>query len=254
MKFLNELISAAGFAARSIEIKLGLLVISVGCGLISFQLTQVFGLSLAVTALSLLFFLEGLRLMGNNRQRNLKLAWPTVFDSMAQAASSGIGLEAQVEKLASAAPLALRGSFIALHQRLTQGVELERALSDFGEQQANRFADLFAKIALLSVFFSQSGQNQTWKYLANRTRSESATLGLLLAKQSWTVGTAKLALLAPWLIALVLMQLGQNKAAFQSPVGSAVLITGLTISLFAYFWVNQLGKIKLPARTLNAAS
>ena len=71
MKFLNELISAAGFAARSIEIKLGLLGISVGCGLISFQLTQVFGLSLAVTALSLLFFLEGLRLMGNNRQRNL---------------------------------------------------------------------------------------------------------------------------------------------------------------------------------------
>lgn len=252
MKFLDDLISQAGFATKPLEIKIAIALMSLLIGLVAHGLTKVFGLGLAAFALSTLFLLESLRMLGGNRQRNLQLAWPTVFDSMSQAVSSGISFESQVERLAASAPLAIRPSFITLHHRILSGVENERAILEFSEQQANRFGDLFAKISLLGLIFGQSGQNQTWKYLASRTRTETATLGLLLAKQNWTVGTAKLALLAPWLIAILLMQLGENKEAFQSPSGSAVLLTGLAVSLFAYFWVNQLGKIKLPVRTLNA--
>jgi tight adherence protein B len=146
----------------------------------------------------------------------------------------------------------LRAAFTQLVTALEGGQSLEGALGTFQAKLSNRSADLFTLLILLSSGFGVTGQNQIWKELSVRTRQEQATLGLILAKQNWTIGTAKLALLAPWLIAALLMQQGQNRSAFENPTGSAILLTGLLLSLFAYFLVNQLGAIRQTPRVLYA--
>jgi tight adherence protein B len=74
----------------------------------------------------------------------------------------------------------------------------------------------------------------------------------VLAKQGWVSGSAKVALLAPWLIALVLIQVPQNKVAFASELGAVILVLGLGLSLVAYSLVNRMGKLPMPGRLFYA--
>jgi hypothetical protein len=74
----------------------------------------------------------------------------------------------------------------------------------------------------------------TYQRAAVQVRKEQGEISQLQAKQGWVSSSAKLALLAPWLVALVLVQLPQNKAAFATELGAAILILGLVIVL-AFF-------------------
>jgi tight adherence protein B len=95
--------------------------------------------------------------------------------------------------------------------------------------------------------------SQTWQQAATQLRQEQALLGQVLAKQGWVSGSAKVALVAPWLIALVLIQLPQNKAAFASELGAVVLVFGLLLSGVAYALVNRMGALSLPGRIFHGA-
>ena len=76
--------------------------------------------------------------------------------------------------------------------------------------------------------------------------------GEVIAKQGWVLGSAKVALAAPWLVAFLLVRLEQNRAAFETTLGAMVLITGLLLSVLAYVAVNKLGSLTLPGRIFNA--
>ena len=76
--------------------------------------------------------------------------------------------------------------------------------------------------------------------------------GEVIAKQGWVLGSAKVALGAPWLVAFLLVRLEQNRAAFETGLGVLVLLTGLLLSLLAYVAVNKLGSLTLPGRIFNA--
>jgi tight adherence protein B len=79
-------------------------------------------------------------------------------------------------------------------------------------------------------------------------------MGEVMAKQGWVLGSAKVALIAPWLIAFVLLRLEQNREAYASELGALVLFFGLFLSLVAYALVNKLGKLRVPERVFYAAN
>jgi hypothetical protein len=53
------------------------------------------------------------------------------------------------------------------------------------------------------------------------------------------------------LVAVILIQLPQNKLAFATELGALVLVLGLALSVIAYALVNRLGRLPLPGRVLN---
>jgi tight adherence protein B len=118
---------------------------------------------------------------------------------------------------------------------------------------ANRHADLLALLIELDSELGGHGMSITYQRAALQVRKEQGELSQLQAKQGWVSSSAKLALLAPWLVALVLVQLPQNKAAFATELGAVILILGLALSLVAYALVNRLGRLPLPGRVLNGA-
>jgi tight adherence protein B len=201
--------------------------------------------------LGLAISLEVLRLRGEARQRALDASWPQVFDTFQSGAISGIGFREQLEYLASQGPMALRGEFLGLLQRYDEGCEMDQLMPLMRQRFANRHADLLALLIELDSELGGQGMSITYQRAAVQVRKEQGELSQLQAKQGWVSSSAKLALLAPWLVALVLVQLPQNKAAFATELGSLILILGLALSLVAYALVNRLGRLPLPGRVLN---
>lgn len=244
MKFYRNLLQRAGLVAKKGQITAMVLSATSLVYAVTITWTKIHGFALSVAILTMLFCLEGLRLVGNSRQERLLKSYPALFDSMAQSLSSGTSIEQQIQHLSKAGPVELRREFQKVFRRIESGESIAVAIDSFRASAANRFADLFCETVLISLESGLSGQRENWRLLASRTRAEQGTTSLVLAKQDWVLGSAKVALLSPWLIAALLIQLPQNKEAFATESGSAVLVIGLALSVFAYFLVNQLGTLK----------
>jgi tight adherence protein B len=253
MKFYRDLLSAAGLSQRSRDVGVVLLSASGIVFVLLASTTSVLGLAFCVAILVLAAGIEVIRVLANSRQAGLDQLWPQVFDSFQNASQSGIPLGEQLEYLGESGPLRLRDHFKELGNQLDRGVDLAEALAEFRLRLGSRHADFLALLLELSSELGDHGMSQTWQQAATQLRQEQALLGQVLAKQGWVSGSAKVALVAPWLIALVLIQLPQNKAAFASELGAVVLVFGLLLSGVAYALVNRMGALSLPGRIFHGA-
>jgi len=190
---------------------------------------------------------------GLERRRHQRLAklWPQVFDSFYSAQAAGIELSEQLVELAQRGPLPLRRAFGRLGEDLGQ-LSLADALERFTAGLNSREADLLATLLTLGSELGGVGQRQAWRTASDHLRQSLRLHGEVVAKQSWVVGSAKVALLAPWVIALLLMQLQSNRAAFATSAGTLVLLGGLMLSLLGYFLVSTMGRLPIQPRVFYA--
>ena len=251
MRFYRELLEAAGFGSKSKEVTALLAGSTLIFSVIIWGITSVPGLALCLSVLFLAAGIEVIRVRGSSRQAAFDRLWPQVFDSFQNAALSGIPLSEQLEYLAESGPERLRQKFGQLGRDLDLGKDIQQALQEFKQSIGSRHADFLALLVELSSELGGHGMSQTWEQAAKELREEQALLGQVLAKQGWVSGSAKIALVAPWLIALVLIQLPQNKVAFASELGALVLLFGLALSIVAYTLVNKLGSLTLPGRIFH---
>lgn len=248
MKLYKDLLQRAGLVSKMGQITATVFGATFIVYALAFAWTKITGFALSLALLTMLFCLEALRLFGNGRQERLLKSYPALFDSMAQSLSSGTSIEQQIQQLSKAGPIELRREFNKVALRLESGESVASAIDSFRTSAANRFADIYCEVVLISLESGLSGQRENWRVIASRTRAEQGTTSLVLAKQDWVLGSAKVALLSPWLIAALLIQLPQNKEVFATEAGSAVLVVGLALSVFAYFLVNKLGTLKAQPR------
>lgn len=248
---IRNLLESSGLAHRSAE----LVTIALGSALLVgtavFIGTRIPGLALCLTVMSLVVWLEVLRAAASRRQRRLDSIWPVVFDSLRSGAQSGMPIGEQLEYLALEGPEELREQFGLLLKEIERGEDTEVALEHFKNRIGSRSADFLAIVLLLVEEVGGRGEADNWEQAARDIRQEQAVIAQVRAKQGWVLGSAKIALLAPWLICLLLLNLEQNRMAFSTYQGSLVLVMGLLLSLFAYFLTNVLGRIRLPERVFN---
>jgi len=211
----------------------------------------VWGVSIAAVVLSLGVSLEFAGGLQRRRQQRLARLWPQVFDSFYSAQAAGIELSEQLLELAQRGPLPLRRAFGRLVEDLGQ-LSLADALERFTAGLQSREADLLATLLTLSSELGGVGQRQAWRAASEHLRQSLRLHGEVVAKQSWVVGSAKVALLAPWVIALLLMQLQSNRAAFATSAGTLVLLGGLMLSLLGYFLVSTMGRLPIQPRVFYA--
>ncbi len=253
MQFYRELIEATGFHSRSKEVAACLGGLTLISGSLIWLLTGVVGLAICISALALAAGIEILRVRASSRQTAFERLWPTVFDSFQNAALSGIPIGEQLEYLAQSGPSPLKLHFAQLGKDLDHGVDVQIALESFKRGIGSRHADFLALLIALSTELGGHGMAQTWEQAAKELRDEQALIGQVMAKQGWVSGSAKIALIAPWLIALILIQLPQNKQAFAHELGALVLLFGLLLSVVAYALVNKLGALSFPGRIFHGA-
>jgi tight adherence protein B len=251
VRFYSELLARAGWWERKTEITLASCAIGIASALLGYAATGVWGLALCISLLGFAIALEVLRLRGEARQRNFDASWPQVFDTFQSGAISGVVFREQLDYLANQGPTALRVELLGLLQLYDEGFEIDQLMPIMRKRFANRHADLLALLIELDSELGGQGMSITYQRAAVQVRKEQGELSQLQAKQGWVSSSAKLALLAPWLVALVLVQLPQNREAFATEMGALILILGLALSLVAYALVNRLGRLPLPGRVLN---
>ena len=212
---------------------------------------EVLGLTLFSALATLGASLEALRVRAKQRSDQLAKLWPEVLDSLHSAASSGFGIVDSLEEVARSGPLRIRPVFQELVERIDSGLGMDPCLdwfkSQLGQIQADRFVELIRIV-------SQSGGVG---YLASlrdqalRTRSEIALWAELDSKQGWVTGTAKLAIIAPWIVVATLAARAENIEIYNTLEGTGVLVIGLLVSLIAYRFVGLLGSLSKPTRVLT---
>ncbi|NBU22765.1 MAG: hypothetical protein EBS38_02475 [Actinobacteria bacterium] len=253
MRFYRDLIEAAGLSKLKNELSVAVTIALVITSLALSFVTSVPALAVCIAILLTAAFLEILRVIASSRAAAFERLWPQVFDSFQNASQASISLSEQLEYLATNGPERLRNQFAKLAFEIQQGGEIAPALAKFQSSIGSRQADFLALLIELSSELGSNSMAETWGRAASELRSEQALFGQVMAKQGWVLGSAKISLAAPWLIALVLIQLEQNKQAFASELGAVVLVLGLALSAAAYFFVNKLAKLTMPQRIFYAA-
>ena len=254
MRLFDSLLQAAGLFPKRREITTVALFAIALAGLLSYFATGVLGMAISISILTFGAVLEVIRLKANARQKAFDALWPQVFDSFQNAASANLATLEQLEYLATKGPLRLKAHFRVLHGQLDAGISMDRALEGFKRNVGSRHADYLALLIEISSELGGRGLVQWWQRAATDIRTEQTLMGEVMAKQGWVIGSAKVALIAPWLIAFVLLRLEQNREAYSSELGALVLFFGLFLSLVAYALVNKLGKLRMPERVFYAAS
>ena len=78
-----------------------------------------------------------------------------------------------------------------------------------------------------------------------RTRAE------LLARQSWSVTAARMAVCAPWLVLILLATQSETLIAYDTPTGTAILVAGAVLTVGAYRLMIRIGRLPEDKRVLR---
>ncbi len=249
MKWLRQQLEAAGLSRFS---PFQAIISSLGASVAISSWVQ---LSFGVVGLSLFAFLavigfaiEGLRIAATTRSEQLSKLWPEVIDSLQTAASSGIGIIDSLDEIARSSPKGLRPAFSELVGRIDRGLGTDSSLdwfkAQFGQPQADRLVELIRVVQNSGGV----GYLDSLKDQSVRTRAEIALWGELESKQGWVTGTAKLAIVAPWIIVATLSSRPENVAIYNTSEGITILVFGLMVSLVAYRMVTFMGALTKPRR------
>lgn len=198
------------------------------------------------------------QLLDNFRSRiqsetlKVNLDWPKFLDSIHSSAWAGASLEQAILDSISVAPAKLSWALLEFEKDQSSGLTFGTSLDNLKARLANPIADRFIEITRLASNSGGRGYLNALRAQALQLRLENATWNEIQVKQNWILGTAKLAVLAPWLVLVLLGMRPETAVAFQTEMGIAVLAIGLVASLMAYRLIRTLGALPARVRILAA--
>lgn len=178
--------------------------------------------------------------------------WPKYLDSIHSASWAGASLEQALLDSISSAPAKHSWALAEFEKDQSSGLAFTDSLANLKARLANPIADRFIEITRLASASGGRGYLNALRAQSLQLRLENSTWSEVQVKQNWVLGTAKLAVLAPWLILVLLSLRPETAVAFQSEIGVAVLAFGLFASLLAFRSIKTLGKLPTRQRTLGA--
>jgi tight adherence protein B len=87
--------------------------------------------------------------------------------------------------------------------------------------------------------------------LSELLRSDARTRAELETRQGWVVSAARLAVAAPWVVLLLLATQSTTLDAYDSALGSAILLAGGTVCFVAYRLMLRIGRLPEDVRVLQ---
>lgn len=215
-------------------------------------------LSFEVLGLSVFGFLatmgiafEALSLRAKARSDSLTKLWPEILDLLHSSLASGSGLIDALSDVSIHGPLQVRAIFKELVEQVDRGISLEEGLDGFKSQFGQIQADRLAELIRLVHEAGGGGMLDALRTQSSTTRNEIALFGELESKQGWVTGTAKLAIVAPWIIIATLASRPENVAIYNTATGISILGFGLALSILAYRLVVVLGSLPKPSRVFT---
>jgi tight adherence protein B len=232
-----------------------LLALQVGLGLLALVVVL---LTTGTVTVSLVFGLFGfavphlqVRRLAAKRKADLREVWPEVVDNLSSAVRAGLSLPEALSALATRGPEVLRPPFarFAADYRSTGrfGVGLDRLKDDLADPVGDRIVET------LRVAREVGGTDlgRVLRTLATFLREDARARAELETRQGWVVSAARLAVAAPWVVLLLLATQSTTLAAYDSALGTAILVGGGAVCLVAYRLMLRIGRLPEDVRVLQ---
>lgn len=249
---LAELLTASGI--RSVTPS-GLVVSSVVLGLFAFLMTWVLTGSLPIGgcfgAFACALPVSVVRWQAGKRSASLMELWPDAVDHLRSAIRAGLSLPEALIQLGENGPAELREPFREFGMAYRSGGSFDTALEGLKERLADPVGDRIVEALRITRQVGGSDLGRLLGTLAEFLRENARTRSELLARQSWTVNAARLAVAAPWIVLLLMATNPAAVAAYNTPAGAMVLIAGMMVSVVCYQLMLRIGALPADRRVLQ---
>jgi tight adherence protein B len=176
--------------------------------------------------------------------------WPDVADDLASAIRAGLSLPQAVIELCNSGPEQLRPAFQLCRDQYQATGDFNAGLNLIAQNLEDPQADKF--VASLQIAHEVGGADLgvLLRTLSEVMREELVLRGEIVARQSWTVNGAKLAVAAPWVTALVLSTRDTAANVYMSASGIRMLAICAIISVLAYVAMMKIAELPAEKRLL----
>jgi tight adherence protein B len=176
--------------------------------------------------------------------------WPDVVDDLASAIRAGLSLPQAVIELCKSGPEQLRTAFQLCRDQYQATGDFNAGLNLIAKNLEDSQADKF--VASLQIAHEVGGADLgvLLRTLSEVMREELVLRGEIVARQSWTVNGAKLAVAAPWVTALVLSTRETAANVYMSASGIRMLAICAIVSVLAYVAMMKIAELPTEKRLL----
>ena len=249
---LREELAQAGLSAVTpgqllvLQLITGLLVAVIG-----FLVTQ----SLSVSGIFGLFAVAGPRLlvgrMRRKRQSDLRELWPEVVDNLTSGVRAGLSLPEALSAIGVRGPEQLREPFKQFGTDYRTTGKFNDSLDRLKAALADPVGDRVCESLRVAREVGGTDLGRLLTTLSAFLRDDARTRAELLARQSWSVNAARMAVCAPWLVLVLLATQRETLAAYDSATGSVILLVGAVLSVAAYRLMIRIGRLPEDRRVLR---
>ncbi|GHF04260.1 type II secretion system F family protein [Pseudolysinimonas yzui] len=176
-------------------------------------------------------------------RKTLRLAWPDLVDHLVSGIRAGLPLAEAVGALAEVGPAETCVAFRTFERRALGSGNLASALDGLKSDLADPIADRIVETLKMAREVGGSELPSVLRALATSLRADAAVRSEVEARQSWVRGAARLGVVAPWVVLLLLASRPEAAASYNSPAGLVLLGVGLVVTVVAYRVMIALGRL-----------
>jgi tight adherence protein B len=230
----------------ALQILAGLLVAVLGIAL-----TQ----SISVTAVFALFAAFVPRLvvarLRHKRQADLRELWPEVVDNLTSGVRAGLSLPEALSAIGIRGPEQLRDPFKQFGSDYRTTGNFNDSLNRLKDALSDPVGDRVCESLRVAREVGGTDLGRLLSTLSGFLRDDARTRAELLARQSWSVNAARMAVAAPWLVLILLATQRETLEAYDTPTGTIILAAGAALSLVAYRLMIRIGRLPEDRRVLR---
>jgi tight adherence protein B len=230
----------------ALQILAGLLVAVLGIAL-----TQ----SISVTAVFAVFAAAVPRLvvarLRHKRQADLRELWPEVVDNLTSGVRAGLSLPEALSAIGVRGPEQLREPFKQFGSDYRTTGHFNDSLNRLKAALADPVGDRVCESLRVAREVGGTDLGRLLSTLSGFLRDDARTRAELLARQSWSVNAARMAVAAPWLVLILLATQRETLQAYDTPTGTIILAAGAALSLVAYRLMIRIGRLPEDRRVLR---
>lgn len=248
---LQELINQSGLT----KIKpAGVVVVSILAAVVSFLLVAALTRTVPIGACFGIFAAGTpvliLRWQARKRSTQLREVWPDAIDHLRSGVRAGLTLPEALIQLGTRGPVQLRPPLQEFAQDYRSGMRFLDALENLKNSMADPVADRL--VAALRVTREVGGADigKMLEALSEFLRDDARTRAELETRQSWTINGARLAVIAPWVVLILLTLQPETARAYQTVSGALILFGGVVACVICYQIMMRIGRLPAERRVL----
>lgn len=186
------------------------------------------------------------------RQREHAELWPDAVDNLASAVRAGLSLPEALIQLGERGPEPLRPPFISFARDYQSIGRFDESLDRLKRRLGDPVGDRVVEALRIAREVGGGDLGGMLRRLSSYLRDDLRTRRELESRQSWTVGGARLAAAAPWIVLLLLSGQPQAVQRFSTATGVMVIGAGALVCLAAYRIMLRVGRLPRERRVMSS--